>query len=234
MEPVVYQLLESFSFAKKPADEIFDRINPSKLNDFLKEFMDDLSAKVFRTYNASVTLQKELEGKEAEILIKESDAVEAKVKYYNDCNRKVAILYNHQKSVDKNHEEQMIKINEMLSAKRTKLKMLEDLRKSFKTGKELRGDLKKFAEEAGTPKTLEQCQQKIAKLKTSLEGEENRAKNKEDNKAVALGTSKINYMDPRITIAWCKRKEVPIEKIFPKTLRSKFAWAMNCDPKWQF
>jgi DNA topoisomerase-1 len=29
-------------------------------------------------------------------------------------------------------------------------------------------------------------------------------KNKEANKTVALGTSKLNYMDPRITIAWCK------------------------------
>ena len=31
---------------------------------------------------------------------------------------------------------------------------------------------------------------------------------KEDLKTVALGTSKINYLDPRITVAWCKRLEV--------------------------
>ncbi len=31
----------------------------------------------------------------------------------------------------------------------------------------------------------------------------------QDLKTVALGTSKINYMDPRITVAWCKRNEVP-------------------------
>lgn len=30
---------------------------------------------------------------------------------------------------------------------------------------------------------------------------------KDDLKTIALGTSKINYMDPRITIAWCKRNE---------------------------
>ena len=36
---------------------------------------------------------------------------------------------------------------------------------------------------------------------------------KEDLKTVALGTSKINYMDPRISIAWCKRHEVPLEKV---------------------
>lgn len=37
---------------------------------------------------------------------------------------------------------------------------------------------------------------------------------KEDLKTVALGTSKINYLDPRITVAWCKRHEVPIEKVY--------------------
>lgn len=36
---------------------------------------------------------------------------------------------------------------------------------------------------------------------------------KEDLKTVALGTSKINYLDPRISVAWCKRHEVPIEKV---------------------
>jgi len=51
---------------------------------------------------------------------------------------------------------------------------------------------------------------------------------------VALGTSRINYMDPRITISWCKQKEVPIEKIFATTLRSKFAWAMSNEPNWNF
>jgi DNA topoisomerase-1 len=55
---------------------------------------------------------------------------------------------------------------------------------------------------------------------------------KEDLKTVALGTSKINYMDPRITIAWCKRNEVPIEKVFNKSLLSKFTWAMDVD--WHF
>ena len=51
---------------------------------------------------------------------------------------------------------------------------------------------------------------------------------------MALGTSKINYMDPRITISWCKSVEMPIEKVFPKTLRSKFAWAMEEEPTWNF
>ena len=57
---------------------------------------------------------------------------------------------------------------------------------------------------------------------------------RDENKEVALGTSKINYMDPRISVAWCKRCEVPIEKVFAKTLRDKFNWAMVATPDWKF
>lgn len=39
---------------------------------------------------------------------------------------------------------------------------------------------------------------------------------KDQSKDVALGTAKINYMDPRITVAWCKAKEVPLEAVFNK------------------
>ncbi len=49
----------------------------------------------------------------------------------------------------------------------------------------------------------------------------------EENKEIALGTSKLNYLDPRITVAWCKKWDVPIEKIYNKTQRQKFAWAMD-------
>jgi hypothetical protein len=48
----------------------------------------------------------------------------------------------------------------------------------------------------------------IARKKEMLARMELTAKVKEDLKTVALGTSKINYLDPRITIAWCKLHEV--------------------------
>ncbi len=41
-------------------------------------------------------------------------------------------------------------------------------------------------------------------------------------------------MDPRISVAWCKRNDIPIEKIFSKTLRDKFNWAMAVIPDWEF
>ena len=57
---------------------------------------------------------------------------------------------------------------------------------------------------------------------------------KSENKNIALGTSKINYNDPRISVVWCKINEVPIEKVFSKTLRSKFPWAMSIEIEWRF
>ena len=49
----------------------------------------------------------------------------------------------------------------------------------------------------------------------------------QENKEIALGTSKLNYLDPRITVGWCKKWTVPVEKIYNKSQREKFAWAID-------
>jgi DNA topoisomerase-1 len=67
----------------------------------------------------------------------------------------------------------------------------------------------------------------MTKLEERIENAKGKITLKDDSKTVALGTSKINYMDPRISVAWCKRKDVPIEKVFAKTLLQKFPWAME-------
>ena len=38
---------------------------------------------------------------------------------------------------------------------------------------------------------------------------------------------KQNYIDPRIVVSWCKKNEVPIEKIFNSTILEKFTWSME-------
>jgi len=84
------------------------------------------------------------------------------------------------------------------------------------------------------PGTEERTKQNITKMNESIKREEQKLSKKEENKSIALGTSKINYNDPRITVAWCKKNEVPIEKVFTKALRTKFPWAMYCEPDWKF
>ena len=61
------------------------------------------------------------------------------------------------------------------------------------------------------------------------------AVDKEENKTIALGTSKLNYLDPRISVAWCKKFDVPIEKVYNKTQREKFRWAIDmADEDYEF
>lgn len=64
--------------------------------------MPGLTAKVFRTYNASNTLQQQLDA------LTEPDAnATAKLLQYNRANRAVAILCNHQRAAPKTFDQQM-------------------------------------------------------------------------------------------------------------------------------
>ncbi|KAH7820743.1 TOP1, topoisomerase IB [Monocercomonoides exilis] len=50
----------------------------------------------------------------------------------------------------------------------------------------------------------------------------------------ALSTSRLNYLDPRVSIAWCKKWGLDIAKIFSKGLRDKFPWALDVPEDWRF
>ena len=82
--------------------------------------------------------------------------------------------------------------------------------------------------------TIDQVKKKIKAWDGKISKMELDLKHRDDNKEVSLGTSKINYMDPRISVAFCKRHEIPIEKIFSKKLRDQFNWAMAVPPTWEF
>lgn len=69
--------------------------------------MKGLTAKVFRTYNASITFQEQLdEG------TPKNATVQEKLNAYNHANRMVAILCNHQRSAPKTHEQSMGKMRD--------------------------------------------------------------------------------------------------------------------------
>ncbi|KAJ8352197.1 hypothetical protein SKAU_G00236730 [Synaphobranchus kaupii] len=40
-------------------------------------------------------------------------------------------------------------------------------------------------------------------------------------------TSKLNYLDPHISIAWCMKINVSLDKIYNKSQREKIAWAID-------
>lgn len=104
----VFKNLKIFKKApKKAGDEIFDRLTTSALNKHLGNYMQGLTAKVFRTYNASWTMANLLRD-----MKNVSGTIPEKVKEYNDANRKVAILCNHKRTVAAGHAGQMEKLQD--------------------------------------------------------------------------------------------------------------------------
>ena len=286
---------------KKEGDEIFDRLTTTQLNKHLSSLMPGLTAKVFRTYNASWTFSQLIKD------IKKGGTIAEMVKAYNDANRKVAIICNHRRTVGASHQQSMEKMDNRIKGVKYQIwrmkQMMIDIEPKMKKKKgaeyfELPEDMdqewvlehqaflieeqktkiqKKFekdneklkaeGEKEMKPKELnerlevvKELEQKfkkenktkkveaegkspsIDKLETNIEKAEQRvhtmstqALDKESNKEVALGTSKINYIDPRLTVVFTKKFNVPIEKFFSKTLREKFQWAVESTTEdWQF
>ncbi|KAI4683263.1 hypothetical protein J4E81_009392 [Alternaria sp. BMP 2799] len=302
VDPQVFKNLKLFKKEPKTTgDDIFDRLTTSGLNKHLTSYMPGLTAKVFRTYNASYTMARLLKE------MKATGTVQEKVKAYNDANREVAILCNHKRTVAASHATSIEKMNERINGLRyqvwrTKMMMIdvdpkikkkkgaeyferpEDLdmewvkqhqeaeieemrQKIIKKFEKENEKLKADGEKEMKPKELEERMEKvnelaakykkenktgkveaegkgptvdklegnIDKLNQRIENMKIQMEDKEGNKEVALGTSKINYIDPRLTVVFSKKFDVPIEKFFSKTLREKFDWAIkSVDETWEF
>ncbi|KAK3547461.1 hypothetical protein QTP86_021033 [Hemibagrus guttatus] len=223
VEKRVFKNLQLFLENKQPEDDVFDRLNTSILNKHLQELMDGLTAKVFRTYNASITLQQQLKE-----LTNPEDNVPAKILSYNRANRAVAILCNHQRAPPKTFEKSMQNLQAKIDAKK------EQLSAAKKELKSAKADAKAIHDER-SKKAVETKKKAVQRLSEQLMKLEVQATDREENKQIALGTSKLNYLDPRISVAWCKKWGIPIEKIYNKTQREKFAWAIDmADDDYEF
>jgi|SaaInlStandDraft_4_1057021.scaffolds.fasta_scaffold17421_2 DNA topoisomerase I len=206
----VYENLEKFMKDKVNGDDLFDLLNSSELNLYIKSLMPDFTAKVFRTYNASYTFQQEIDNiNEKYKSYTKNDKMDMLLSSFNTANAKVALLCNHQKAVSKSHDEGMKKLKDkMLSFK----KDIEDLISN------------------GNDKS----KKKIKKLKDQVKKYKMKKESKIELKNISLGTSKTNYIDPRISVAFLKTHDIPVEKIFSQTLRDKFFWAFEVNGDYHF
>lgn len=294
----VFKNIKLFKENKEDDDTLFDRVETPKLNKHLQSYMKGLTAKVFRTFNASHTFQKQLD-----MGTPEKGTLQEKLNAYNHANRMVAILCNHQRAVPKTHEQSMGKMKDKLRGfkyermklrhalfaidakykknkkykedesdldedaieeheEQWKAKEIEKAEKKFQKDcekakedskeeldesilkekiKEINDEFKRLKKERGTGKAelkrekpTDKIEEAIDKLDDKIKTFKLQMQDREAGKEVALGTSKINYLDPRITAAWCKKYDVPIEKLFSKTLMTKFPWAMEVDAEWKF
>ncbi|KAK3112619.1 DNA topoisomerase 1 [Teratosphaeriaceae sp. CCFEE 6253] len=307
VDPQVFKNLKLFKRAPKgEGDEIFDRLTTSGLNKHLSNYMQGLTAKVFRTYNASYTMSTLLRDMKAE------GSIPDKVLAYNAANRKVAILCNHKRTVAAGHDQQMEKMegridglryqqyrlkqqmldlpdvgdaklkkkrgeayfalpegldaewvkthqeflveelrdktrkkfdkeNEKLVAEGQKEMKAKELEERLEGADELEAKFKRENKKGGKIEvemkgaSVEKLEQAVEKLDTRIATLRVQSEDRESNKEVALGTSKINYIDPRLTVVFSKKFDVPIERFFSKTLREKFDWAIkSVDEDWEF
>ncbi|XP_043120062.1 LOW QUALITY PROTEIN: DNA topoisomerase I, mitochondrial [Puntigrus tetrazona] len=211
----VFKNLKLFMENKQEGDDLFDRLNTQVLNKHLSSLMSGLTAKVFRTYNASVTLQQQLK----ELSNMKDNAAE-KLLSYNRANRAVAILCNHQRAPPKTFEQSMANLQAKIDGRKEQLDLAKKELKQAKKEAKGSSDNKLLIVVEKKKKAVQRCEEQLLKMEVQ-------ATDREENKQIALGTSKLNYLDPRISVAWCKNMEVPLDKIYNKTLRDKFAWAID-------
>ena len=218
---IIYNNLKTLIQDKNNNDEVFDLVNSDSLNSYLRKFMRKLTAKVFRTFNASYLMQTELR----KILAKykdydKPDKLQVVLHEYEMANLKVAKLCNHQKEVNKNKTSQIEKTTD---------KIKEITSKINKYKRQKKDKTEKGQKTTNLNKKIASLQEKIklSKKKKTLQTE---------SKALASGTSKINYIDPRITIAFLKNINLitNIDKFFSKTQLTQITWALNIDDDFKF
>lgn len=319
---------------KGPEDPIFaapkaksskmTSLSPDVVNQFLGKYMKGLSAKVFRTYNASATFQGLLD-KTEEWLKSRPKAQEREITpenlriAYNEANRQVAILCNHQKTVNqvalnksldktrdkifalhyqifkerqkllthhkaadlrqeytakdhdfakkwnlilqepaldksriKEHEETLIadkkarlrtaferyqsevKYQAELKKEKGKPKKEKDegeegVRARITSKEQLAQELKaqdehlallererKSNRSEATSCNVPSVARRILSKYEAIKKQEAEMANKNNTSDVSLGTSKINYIDPRITVAWLKKWDARLARNMPQ------------------
>ena len=199
----VYENLKDFIKNKSKKEELFDLITSNTLNEYLNSFMEGLTAKVWRTYNASFIFQKELDklssSKKIDLFTEKEERLHVLISIFNQANTEVALLCNHQKTVTTNLDNSIDKIDikiKELKKKRDKYKKLKNKEKFLKIEKKI----------------------KLLKIKKE---------SKLKMKNVSLGTSKQNYIDPRVIFAFAK-------KLLNEKLVTRFQWASSVDKDYRF
>jgi len=98
IDHIVYDNLKEFMYNKSPEDNLFELITPFDVNKYLQTFMKGLTAKVFRTFNASNLFSHELRKIDKKYEdYHGDDKIKLLLDDFNNANLKVAKQMNHQK-----------------------------------------------------------------------------------------------------------------------------------------
>ena len=132
---------------------------------------------------------------------------------YEMANLKVAKLCNHQKEASKLSSEQISKTDSKIKELQNKLTKLNRQKNNLKN----------------QGKKITAVNKKITNTKKKIKDLKNKKNLQSESKNLAKGTSKINYIDPRITISFLKKVGLfdQIDKFFNKSQQEQFKWAIE-------
>lgn len=197
VSPSVYNNIKIFLRQKSKKDELFDLISACDINNYLKSFDKDLTAKVFRTRLGSHLMYNALKN----IKLSLKNFTQSQKKFaFDKANVYVAKALNHQKTVSKGSDLILKKYKQQLKEWKAELKIKK--KKSHRT------------------KSLEE---RIRRKKDAIEL-------KEISKSISTTTSKQNYIDPRLVVAWAKDNSMDIKGVYTMSMQRKFRWAIDTTP----
>lgn len=250
-EQVVKNLKE---FISEPGKNnlIFNGIRSEHVNEFLSSIVPGISAKVFRTYHATKTVNEYLEKTKLE-----RDDTEDKKYIATMANLKAAIVCNHKRTLPKNWKislekkiesleklkkqkieakkkleskliDRINKINQKIIQTESKIKDWEskkskDWENRVKKAKESLSKLKRQKLECKT-NMEKQIKEKMDKYDQKIRAAEIKVKIAKETKDYNLNTSLKSYIDPRVFYSWCQKIGYDWKKIYSKTLQRKFSW----------
>jgi len=133
--------------------------------------------------------------------VKKGDADYLKQFCAKRANLEAAKIANHKRKIPPNFDERLKK-------KEIRVKELElKLKEKEKEGKKTEALIK----------TLEKAKHDVVLMKETQE--------------YNLGTSLKSYIDPMVYVKWACRVDFTLDKLYPKTLRKKFSWALGPECK---
>jgi DNA topoisomerase-1 len=199
--------LKLFMKNKQNDSEIFDNINSSKVNAFLRKIdpinVPGLTAKVFRTYLATKIVRESL--KNPPLVVNKLASEPKKIYVAKIANLKAAIACNHKKGIDPNNP----------ASKKALETFRESINKKEEVIRKIRNDIdsKKWK----TEKQKQNLESRLEKIQYQL-------KLQNETRDYNLGTSLRNYIDPRVMKNWLDDVDLDWKKIYTTTLQRKFMW----------
>ena len=214
---------------KKPNEEIFHNITSRDVNKYFSGIVKGVTAKVFRTYQATTVVK--------DYLVKHDNmkgkSDNEKLYHAKLANLEAAIMCNHKRTIPKTFEQSLQKKKDTLKT-REREKAWEKTQQTLKKveSSEPKTDTQKKNKEKRIKKLNEQIKKQKQKHKERIEKLKLQVDLSEKTRDYNIGTSLRNYIDPRVFKAWTDEVGAEWKKLYTSALQKKFLWVKNENIKW--